>query len=156
VLDALANDQAEDVRLSAVHGLNAMSVTDPRQPKVRAALRRAVRTDASMPVRAAAACLLVATGDESYWPFVKTAAADKDAAVRRVVADDLPWQEQAVPLLLQLLTDDDRDTAAGAWEQLEKNLAAETPYAAAPPDIETARSMAVAYREAWNKSRRPK
>ncbi|MHC4982335.1 MAG: HEAT repeat domain-containing protein [Planctomycetota bacterium] len=153
VLDALQSDPDEDVRLAAVRGLGSVTSGNPKHPKARAALRRAVRADASMRVRAAAACLLVSRGDDSYWPFVKTAAADKDPAVRAVVAQDLRWQEQAVPLLLQLLTDDDRATAAAAWEQLDKHLDAQTPYAAPPEDVETARSMAAAYREAWNKSR---
>ena len=148
VVRALEGDQDESVRRAAARALYAVN---PKQARATAALERAARSDASMRVRVAAACVLIVHGDRGYWSFLKSAAADPDADVREDVADQVPFCDEAVPLLLALLADENRNVAGAAWEPLEKHLPTDFP--SPPQTVESGRKMAEVYRKAWTESR---
>lgn len=149
VLRATQSDQDVEFRLEAVSALRSVN---PNHAGSTAALERMVRSDPSMRVRAWAVCVLVAHGDKSYWKFVNIAARDQDAEVRLVVAERVPFQAEAIPVLLHLLGDKHEEVAFAAWEPLEKNLTATDgvpPYR--PYDAESQREI---YRKAWAESQR--
>lgn len=149
VLRASESDPDVEVRCYAVSALRSVH---RNHAAATAALERMARSDASMRVRARAACVLVDHGDKSYWEFVNSAARHPDAKVRLEVAERVPFHPEAIPLLLHLLGDEDVGVRYAAWESLEKNLAVGN---ALPPgrpsDAEPQRK---AYRKAWEKSQR--
>ncbi len=146
VLRATQSDQDMLVRCYAIDGLR---LVNPNHAVVTAALERLVRSDTSMRVRARAACALVDHGDKSYWKFVNVAARDQDADVRLEVAESVPLQAEAIPVLLHLLGDKHRGVVFAAWEPLAKNLGANDglhPDSYGPDSLESQRKI---YRKAW-------
>ena len=147
VVRVLESDQDEEVRSTVALALYGAW---PKQVRAMPALHRIAHADASMRMRVAVACLLASDGDKTYWPFLKDAAADQDFTVREEVARDLPFRDEAIPLLLKLLTDDNMDVVGAAWDRLESHLGCGT---SPPHDVESARIVAEEYRKAWDESR---
>jgi len=93
----------------------------------RAALERAYRDDPAIPVRIYSACALVKERhDEDRFGFIVNHLKSRDLDARRAAAEcicfSMPMTQRTVPIIIQILRDDDEGTASSAWEQLDKHL----------------------------------
>lgn len=119
VIRALDPERELNVRLYAV---NALRWNNPDHRVSSAAIERSFRSDPSMRVRVRAACALEARGDKDYRGFIEKASQSTDTQLRLEVAEWVEFSAWSIPLLLQLLGDEDGEVGNAAWDKLEKNL----------------------------------
>lgn len=128
VLKATEPDRDLQIRLISVSALRTnIGVNDKDRGILHAeqagvCLEMLVRNDPSMLVRVRSACALLADHRESHWSFLAKAIKDADPGVRQEIAERIPFRDRAVPLLLELLGDEDDGVASAAYELLYKNL----------------------------------
>lgn len=119
VIQATRPGRDKAVRVAAI---NAMRPVNPGHRASAHALEALMRSDASMLIRAHAACALAARGHQASWRLIEHAASHPDAQVRLAVAGYTPFERRAIGPLLELLGDQDPEVAMLAWERLDKRL----------------------------------
>jgi len=150
---ALDPGSDEPTRLAAA---NAMYFV--RGEAVVRALTVAVEADPSKQVRVAAAGSLVHHGHDEYLTLLQEALDDADARVRReaaiAVAYTLELSDATFPILIRMLSHEDPEVAACAWETLEKEVNDGTlNYPSPPRSPEDGRRMAEAFKRLWSEQR---
>lgn len=122
------------------------------------ALTAAVDADLSRQVRVAAAGSLVHHGHGEYLALLQEALDDADAKVRREAAVALAYtlelSDVTFPILIRMLSHEDPDVAACAFERLDKHLNdGSLEWADAPWSPEDGRRMAEDYKRLWAEQR---
>jgi len=148
---ALGPGSDEPTRLAAA---NAMCFV--RGEAVVRALTVAVEADPSKQVRVAAAGTLVHHGHVEHLASLKEAVDDADKAVRReaarAVAYRLDLSDATFPILIRMLSHEDPDVAACAWERLDKDLNdGSLEWADPPRSPEDGRRKAEGFKRLWAK-----
>lgn len=146
---ALDPSSNEPTRLAAA---NAMDFV--RDEEAIRALTAAVETDPSKKVRVAAAGSLVHHGYGEYLALLQEALDDADAKVRREAAVALAYtlelSDVTFPILIRMLSHEDPEVAACAWETLEKEVNDGTlNYPSPPRSPEDGRRMAEDFKRLW-------
>lgn len=153
LMQALDPGSDEPTRLAAA---NAMSFV--RGEAVVRALSVAVEADPSKQVRVAAAGTLVHHGHVEHLAFLKEALDDTDEAVRheaaRAVAFGIGLSDATFPTLIRMLSHEDSEIAAYAWEELDKHLNdGSLEYASSPDSPGKGRRMAEDFKRLWAEQR---
>lgn len=151
VCDLLANDSSANVREEAV---TALSWNKSRESTD--ALEIAFINDSSLRVRVFCACALVTHGQDNRFTFLEQHMKSEDLGARRAVSrciSGLPMSKKTIPLIIQLLRDEDGETSGYAWEELEKNLNDGSFTYCPGGDVERRNALADEYEQWWYKNR---
>ncbi len=151
VIRTVHHDRDPQHRAEAARALRSVN---PKHVGATATLDHMVRHDPVQWVAVEAACSQVARGQDRHWPFLRRAAGSPDPQARVTLATSVPFGEESVPILLDLLGDGDVEVAGSAWEALDKNLTvpgAVGPHDGGSYDVPQQRAL---YRKAWEQARR--
>lgn len=147
VVDALAHGD-DAARGEAASSLRCKKV-DHLLPDLEKALEQAAQSDKSPDVRMRAALVLVREGRKEFVADLKEIAASPNDRVRLTLVYALGISGETLPIMLQLLTDENSEVSGAAWEQLAKEMGSVN-LASWPQSVEQAREMAETYRKAWH------